>query len=93
MGFVEHAWRDKGVRVLELNHCFATRLPAKAEVVSLEEGLSFHWVPLAELTRARLQPPTLVSLITRYAAGNRQVWAEPNATAPLTDLTTSADGR
>lgn len=79
VGFVEHAWRDKGVLVLELNHCFSASLPARAEVVSKERGLSFQWVALAELAQARLQPPALASLITRHAAGNKQVWAEPNA--------------
>lgn len=91
-GFVEHAWRDKGVPVLELNHCFSASLPAGAEIASKERGLSFQWVPLAKLAQARLQPPALVSLITRYAEGNKQVWAEPNADS-FTNLTTSADGR
>ena len=77
LGFAEHVWFEQAKPVWEINHCFAVAIRSDVSMVSKEAALAFEWVRLSRLSEVNLQPPTLVSLITRYVSGDHSIWAEP----------------
>jgi 8-oxo-dGTP pyrophosphatase MutT (NUDIX family) len=77
LGAVEHRWRRDDTPQYEINHCFATRLPALSPPtapVSEEEYLSFEWVEIEQLEAAKLQPAPLRMLLARSAARPTPWW-------------------
>lgn len=78
LGAVEHRWRRDDTPQYEINHCFATRLPAlspSAAPPSREASLSFEWVETDQLGAATLQPAPLRTLLSRPGARSTPWWA------------------
>jgi 8-oxo-dGTP diphosphatase len=66
LGCVEHVFRQKGRKHVEINLVFDVvieGLAAGREVMSAEGHLDFRWLPLAELEQSNLEPACLRPLL------------------------------
>ena len=72
LGCVEHVFRQAGRWHAEINVLFELRIPGltpDAPPASCEDWITFGWVPLTKLRRAKLEPAVLLTELPRWRKG------------------------
>jgi 8-oxo-dGTP pyrophosphatase MutT (NUDIX family) len=79
LGLIEHRWREpSGEGMIGHHHFFHVVAPAltpEHAPVSVEAGLTFAWLPIADLASLPIQPPSLARLVPQLASGQAHVWS------------------
>lgn len=69
LGVVEHQYRRKTGRIVELNLVFAMTIPGlrpSVKPVACEDHIEFLWVPFRKLRQAGMEPAILISHLPKW---------------------------
>jgi len=76
LGAIEHTFIQKGEPHCEINLIFEMKIPglsARVPLIACEDHISFRWVALGSLVRAKLEPSVLRTLLPVWLRSKKSV--------------------
>ncbi|MGV6815911.1 MAG: NUDIX domain-containing protein [Thiotrichales bacterium] len=78
LGAIENQWMDLNHRPRhDIQHCFKVECPELSPAVTplcMDKGVVMRWAPVAAISRESMWPVITRELVTRYLAGNQEIW-------------------
>ena len=69
IGIIENNWVEEEVSFYETNFLFSVDMEGRDGLLSAEEGVSFEWVPLADIGNVDIRPACLKRYVNEISSG------------------------